>query len=396
MNTTKLSRRSALASGLAFAAPAAAGLPVVAGEHSGNDAELIALGAQLDALYPRIHEAEQAARKSNENFEAELQRRFRPGRMTNEQFEQLWDEVSDKEVFAKARAVQGRADEIFERMMEMPVHTMQGAAMLARATVLRGGLGDYWEVPKRDLDWDKLTIRNLIERVCASGGMPIPETTTSPVEDAELLAMAPRFEALYEQWIDYTVADYLRRKRFRTEIERRTGVPFHEAPTPEPLDQEERAAHPYWGVWHQVYREMNPTDAEDANGDEPRTFMDDLHEMAEEILAHRPTTRAGLRLQVLALASSFEEIWENGDDETATGPAAFLASMASFCDVTWPPYMLPSDQQARVNKDVNEDVKDPATDRERIIECYNQLPPDKARSFYRTMEAIFRSGGRHV
>lgn len=71
-----------------------------------------------------------------------------------------------------------------------------------------------------------------------------------------------------------------------------------------------------------------------------------------------------------------------------TGPAAFLASMASFCDVTWPPYMLPTDQQERENKVTNADDKDPATAREQLNALYEQLPPENARSLHRTMKAV--------
>lgn len=113
---------------------------------------------------------------------------------------------------------------------------------------------------------------------------------------------------------------------------------FDDAPRSFVSDAAERAAHPYWGVFEQVSREMRPEDEDVLDHDDggPRTFMDDLHDMAGKILSHRPTTRAGLRLQVLALTSSWCEVWEGG--ERNTGTARFLASAAAFCDVPFPPY----------------------------------------------------------
>jgi hypothetical protein len=156
--------------------------------------------------------------------------------------------------------------------------------------------------------------------------------------DAELLAMAPQFEALYEQWKTNTVAEHVSRKKFQAEVERRTGIAYKDAPRPHDDDD------PYWQTWQQVSDEMHGDDPpEDEDGNPPRTFMDDLHDMARKILAYRPITVAGLRLQTLALASSWCEVWESGGDldDPEAGPGGFLASVAAFCGVEWPPYELP-------------------------------------------------------
>jgi hypothetical protein len=159
-----------------------------------------------------------------------------------------------------------------------------------------------------------------------------------PVADAKLLAMAPAFEALYQQWIDHTIAERMSLREFDAELERRTGVA--RADRPYPIEDD----HPFWITYHEISDVRHADDPEeDEDGNPPRTFMDDLHDMAHEILwNHWPTTRAGLRLQVLAVTSSWSEAWEG--IEWDTGPAQFIASMAAFCDVPFPPYEEDEDE----------------------------------------------------
>ena len=163
--------------------------------------------------------------------------------------------------------------------------------------------------------------------------------------------MGPGFEDLYRRWVEHTIEERLQRKRFYAEVERRTGVAFEDAPRCP--DREKRAANSYWNVFDQVSAEMHADDPpeEDEDGNPPRTFMNDLHAMATEILVSRPVTLAGLRLQVLAMVSSWRGVWENED--AGEGPAQFIASAAAFVGVPFPPYEL-----APV-EDEDEDEADP-------------------------------------
>jgi hypothetical protein len=394
-NTSRLSRRTALSGIAGIAAAGTAVLPgaarLLSGEHpdaaAGHDAELIALGAELDALQPLIIEAERAANVAHDAFMAEARRRLPEG-LNDDGFMPLYEEIADKETIDRADALQDRGFAIFERMKALPVHTMQGAAALARATVISGYLHYCTDPHEDDLDWDEKIIRNLIERVCVSGGTAVPVTSTRPPADAKLLAMAPAFEALYERWIDYTVACEMDLQEFDAEVERRTGVSSANRPYPHKDD------HPFWIVWKQISDERDRDDPpDDENGEAPRTFMDDLHDMAHEILwNYRPTTRAGLRLQVLAVTSSWCEAWESLEDDT--GPAEFIASVASFCDVTFPPYLSLKGQLPGEDEDDEEPVivDHPAADPvKRFEDFYDGVLPAERRSFDRTVQAIVKA-----
>jgi hypothetical protein len=76
-------------------------------------------------------------------------------------------------------------DRVYERMMTLPIHTMRGAAVMARATSIAGCICNYWSGPANDLDWHELAVRRLIESLCVAGGVPLPvEKPKDEDEDA--------------------------------------------------------------------------------------------------------------------------------------------------------------------------------------------------------------------
>jgi hypothetical protein len=107
--------------------------------------------------------------------------------------------------------------------------------------------------------------------------------------------------------------------------------------------------------------------------------MDELDDLAGQILAARPTTRAGLRLQVLALISSWCEMWEDSKSNTV------LESVASFCDVQFPPYLLPK-------PDADDEVSEHET--ESIIAAPEAVANDRMRNSARRCNASAEQGSR--
>jgi hypothetical protein len=70
----------------------------------------------------------------------------------------------------------GRRDAVFERMMALPIHTLSDAALLYSSALLVGAINDdLWGEALRDLDWDKQTLRRLIEKIMVAGGGKPPD-----------------------------------------------------------------------------------------------------------------------------------------------------------------------------------------------------------------------------
>ena len=54
----------------------------------------------------------------------------------------------------------------------MPASTMEG--LRVKLIVAISTNGELWDVPSRDLDWNKLTIRSLLESLCVVTGVEVP------------------------------------------------------------------------------------------------------------------------------------------------------------------------------------------------------------------------------
>jgi hypothetical protein len=99
-----------------------------------------------------------------------------------------------------------------------------------------------------------------------------------------------------------------------------------------------------------------------------------------------------LRIQVLALTSSWCEVCEGPRHERENGgPAEFLASMASFCDVTFPPY-LSLDGSLQLDGDNEDERADEAVvadlDHTKLKDVFDRCPPEKYRSLEPTVRTI--------
>jgi hypothetical protein len=173
---TETTRRAALGGAAAIAVlPIAAMGPAAAGK---DDAELLRLGAELDAFYPqwlRDREREYAA---HDAAEEELERRlgFQPGpHMTRPQAKEwhqtmiaVWDETGTNAVVKSCEASWNRLDRIQQRLLKLEAHTPAGVAVKARA-LARFSMWKAWEKAEPD-DWNDHLVRHLIEAVCKLAG----------------------------------------------------------------------------------------------------------------------------------------------------------------------------------------------------------------------------------
>lgn len=204
----RLSRRAALAGGLALAAPVtAAALPAIGSEAS-PDAELIALGKELDVVYGQIlklgRESQATTAKNLAAFRAEYCDGLKATLGEDNEFVKACAsaDVSDGEfrdamlrMFAKGgrqdlmfafekrigfmtdgpdpvHDLIGSADPIARRMFALPAHTLEGVAAKARAAAYEHV--ELWEEEFDDLDWKDKFIRSLIESTLAAAGQTVP------------------------------------------------------------------------------------------------------------------------------------------------------------------------------------------------------------------------------
>jgi hypothetical protein len=171
-NTPNVSRRRLLAS---MPAVAAAMAPVAATARcrlpAGDDAELIELGEQLEALSDREDELVEALRPAWREYAKEMGQRLiaeSKGELTYEESNRQDAEHRktlglDQGLDAECKQVQDSIDTLMKRILELPAYTIEGLAVHAAAAAYVSG--DLWSTPPNELDWDKAIIRNLIERV---------------------------------------------------------------------------------------------------------------------------------------------------------------------------------------------------------------------------------------
>jgi hypothetical protein len=161
----------------------------------GADDPMFDLARQIIQLTATAQPVIAASLEAAERADAEILRRLgisrdelKAGLERSRQEDQFYDrwwktfcevrkELSTDDVIELTHTLNGRRDEVFERMMARPIHTLSDAALLFRAAVFVGGI-DYeelWGEPLRDLDWDKQVLRRLIEKLIVAGGGIPPE-----------------------------------------------------------------------------------------------------------------------------------------------------------------------------------------------------------------------------
>jgi hypothetical protein len=168
MQSTTTTRR-ALVTGLAAGtAVAATGLPAAAAEHP--DADLLALGRQLDGLIARYEIAETKWAPHDAAWFREIVRM----RDTMPNTEAAWREAGAR-VAAEHPVNHEHPDRVMEdsdapsrAIMALPAATIAGLAVKAR--LCRFACGQGWDEPFDGADWDVKAIRQLVEAVEALAG----------------------------------------------------------------------------------------------------------------------------------------------------------------------------------------------------------------------------------
>jgi hypothetical protein len=148
--------------------------------------------------------------------------------------------------------------------------------------------------------------------------------------DAELLALKPQFDLLFEKWRRMHIAEKADNKDFKERMERASGMTREEAPEPCWED-------PEWIAYFELMRRVRDAGKHSALLGEGAwdELIDELHPLADEIIAYKATTREGLALQARAFVCSYSELWNGGHDVGAKG---FIASVCAFAGVQFPPY----------------------------------------------------------
>jgi hypothetical protein len=157
-----MNRRAVMAG--AAVLPALA-LPAIAANHP--DAELLALGKQREAL---VAIYEDAKRRSRPNWDAQ-ERAFtdlpkRPH--TNQEIVAVMEQI-DREFPIANPDPDEASDAMAEpdrRIMALPARTISGLAVKAR--LVKFSYSELWDEPEGKLDWEKLTVRKLIDSILES------------------------------------------------------------------------------------------------------------------------------------------------------------------------------------------------------------------------------------
>jgi hypothetical protein len=74
-------------------------------------------------------------------------------------------------------AIDVRLDPIITAIQTTPARTLAGVAVKARAAA--SIIGECWQKPQDELDWQETVLRDLIESVCALAGVDLPRLAES-------------------------------------------------------------------------------------------------------------------------------------------------------------------------------------------------------------------------
>jgi hypothetical protein len=151
-------------------------------------------------------------------------------------------------------------------------------------------------------------------------------------DDAELLALKPEFDPLFDLWRAMMLEQGADHKEFEALLREKTGLTRAEAYA---LDRDSRD----WNAWHRTLYTMAsgravPNPASQAWA----PVRDRFYELADEILAYEAVTLEGLAVQARAFISSYSEMYDDEDGGAELGTWNFLASVCAFTGVPFPPF----------------------------------------------------------
>jgi hypothetical protein len=169
--TTTTSRRAVLAG--TAAASTAATLPAIAFPAVQPDAELLALGRQLDRLFAMHRVACERYKPQWEVFSREAEKMAATVPNSND----AWEAMS-KRVEAEYPVDYPHPDDIIDVtdgpsrvVMALPATTLAGLAVKAR--LAKFTCSKFWTETEEDADWDHLVLRSLVDAVLEQAGKAV-------------------------------------------------------------------------------------------------------------------------------------------------------------------------------------------------------------------------------
>jgi hypothetical protein len=184
-----MSRRVALST-LASAVPAAIASPSFA--DSNPDAGLVALGAQWDAIEADAKSFEPSV--DDLCWERELDIAALIGveagqRLPNDDARKAYADLfmstryrDANDACVKYEAMIHPLDRLTRTIMARPARSAVGLAIKARTVVF--WMSQLWDEPEDDLDWHDRVVRQLVEEIYKTAGVPLPEVCT-PDDEAD-------------------------------------------------------------------------------------------------------------------------------------------------------------------------------------------------------------------
>jgi hypothetical protein len=163
--------RRAFLSAAAMALPAVAALPVASTAAQRPDAELIDLGGQLDVLVQRYNSGCARLRPFYDKHQALMDSWFKehpksPPAEATKAYNRFAEEIG----LLTAEKSKPHPDDIMIEMdpvanaiTAIPALTMAGLSVKAR--LAKFGASDYWAESDKEVDWDKLLVRKLVDAV---------------------------------------------------------------------------------------------------------------------------------------------------------------------------------------------------------------------------------------
>ncbi len=140
--------------------------------------------------------------------------------------------------------------------------------------------------------------------------------------DAELMALKPQFDAVFDEWWQRIEAQRRHLGEFNAELERRTGLTRAQG------DQLERGS-PEFEAYRVASIALSDESPSSRSDEEVDQEADEMFALIDKILTFSPLTRDGLRLQCRAL------IMDNYDDWNEN-VAKFVGSVVLFFNIELP------------------------------------------------------------
>jgi hypothetical protein len=164
----------------------------------------------------------------------------------------------------------------------------------------------------------------------AANGLAI--AATSPSGDAELLALKPEFDRLFDEWVWRQLRNQAEHKDYVARHERVFGFPPADAPD---RGDPERAA-------YNVLRDKMDDDYPHRDPDlkEWTEFHAAFNPLVDKVLSHTATTLDGLKLQTRALIVGYDvETWQPAEWDQAEDPQlrGFVQSACNVLGIPFPP-----------------------------------------------------------